>query len=249
MILRYMSDLHLEFSGFTPIEAEADIVVLAGDIGMHTRGLEWAARTFLNTPVIYVAGNHELYDAEIDSMHHKLRERAKALGIHFLENDEITINSVRFLGATLWTDYALFGCAEKCMKAAQYSLNDHYAIRMPNGQLFQPEDALRRHHASRSFLHKALHETHAGKTVVVTHHAPSIQSSADRFKNDLVTAAFASNLEFLMDKCDVWIHGHTHNRVTYQVDKCQVACNPRGYITIAGKEQTGFEDPAILTLE
>ena len=57
--IRYMSDLHLEFSDYRPDPVDADVVVLAGDIDAGTSGLEWAARQFPDTPVIYVAGNHE----------------------------------------------------------------------------------------------------------------------------------------------------------------------------------------------
>jgi len=44
-----------------------------------------------------------------------------------------------------------------------------------------------------------LAESFDGKTVVVTHHAPSSQSVHPRYANDLLTPAFASNLENLMD--------------------------------------------------
>ena len=56
MRIHVMSDLHLEFGEFTPPETNADVVILAGDIHLGTRGIEWAQRTFGDKPVIYIAG-------------------------------------------------------------------------------------------------------------------------------------------------------------------------------------------------
>ena len=42
MKIRILSDLHLEFQDWTPPESDADVVVLAGDIHVGTRGIDWA---------------------------------------------------------------------------------------------------------------------------------------------------------------------------------------------------------------
>jgi Icc-related predicted phosphoesterase len=70
-----------------------------------------------------------------------------------------------------------------------------------------------------------------GRTVVVTHHAPSSQSVHPRYANDLLTPAFASNLESLMggDGVALWIHGHMHESYDYGAYGTRVVCNPRGY--------------------
>ena len=49
MRIHILSDLHTEFTPYTPDPAayRADVVVLAGYIGLRTRGVEWAKRTFL----------------------------------------------------------------------------------------------------------------------------------------------------------------------------------------------------------
>lgn len=47
MRINLLSDLHNEFSPFTSEVLEADVVILAGDIDVKTRGLDWAKRTFL----------------------------------------------------------------------------------------------------------------------------------------------------------------------------------------------------------
>jgi len=65
MKLHILSDLHTEFADFSPPDTNADIVILAGDIGVGLGGIEWAARRFPRAPVIYVPGNHEFYDQDI----------------------------------------------------------------------------------------------------------------------------------------------------------------------------------------
>jgi len=66
---------------------------------------------------------------------------------------------------------------------------------------------------------------------VVTNHAPSSQSVHPRYANNLLTPAFASNLENLMDgdRVTLWSHGHMHESFDYDVYGTRVICNPRGY--------------------
>ena len=60
MKIQIYSDLHLEFARFDPAPSDADVVILAGDIDIKSRGVSWANDTF-QCPVIYVCGNHEYY--------------------------------------------------------------------------------------------------------------------------------------------------------------------------------------------
>jgi hypothetical protein len=59
--LASVRQLHLEFQGWIPPKSDADIVVLAGDVHVGVRGIEWARRSFPLCPVVYVPGNHEFY--------------------------------------------------------------------------------------------------------------------------------------------------------------------------------------------
>ena len=84
-----------------------------------------------------------------------------------------------------------------------------------------------------------LNEPFAGKTVVITHHAPSEKSVHPRYANNLLTPAFASDLEDLMegDRVALWIHGHTHDVFDYEVYGTRVVCNPRGYLPYEAKNK------------
>jgi hypothetical protein len=108
MRLRVFSDLHLEFERFDPPAVDADVVVLAGDIGTRTHGLTWALQTF-DVPVVYVPGNHEFYGGATPHLVHKLKAMAAGTHVHVLDEDAVVIGGVRFLGATMWTDFQLFG--------------------------------------------------------------------------------------------------------------------------------------------
>lgn len=230
MKLHILNDLHIEFEDFVPPATTADVVILAGDIGVGMEGLRWAEARFLDKPVIYVPGNHEFYHHDT-ALIEELKSQATD-HINVLNDDQVIINGVRFLGSILWTDFALFGEADKffSMQAARQRMTD-FSIIQNQGQRFTPEDAIQLHTASRDWLAAMLAEPFDGKTVVVTHHAPSSQSVHPRYAHDLLTPAFASNLENLMDngRVDLWIHGHMHESFDYKVYGARVVCNPRGY--------------------
>jgi len=94
-----------EFMSFELPAAQADVVVLAEDILPEHYSLPWARETFPDTPIVYVAGNYELYDAYYEMVLARCRQEAGELGIHFLERDAVVIDGVRFLGTTLWADF------------------------------------------------------------------------------------------------------------------------------------------------
>jgi Icc-related predicted phosphoesterase len=230
MKLHILNDLHIEFGDFEPPHTDADVVVLAGDIGVGVAGVHWAASRFSHRPVIYVPGNHEFYKHDI-----ALIDELKAAApdhVHVLDNDEVNIAGGRFLGATLWTDFALDGDSEQsfAMQFAQQCMAD-FTIISNGARRFKPEDALKLHIKSRRWLASKLAEPYDGRTVVVTHHAPSARSIHDRYKGSPLSGAFTSNLENVMgaDRVALWIHGHMHDSFDYEISGTRVVCNPRGY--------------------
>ena len=61
MLIRYMSDLHLEF-GEMPPPCGGDLLILAGDITVQRTHWDWvAACGEAFDQVIYIFGNHEHY--------------------------------------------------------------------------------------------------------------------------------------------------------------------------------------------
>lgn len=103
MKIHVLSDLHVEFADFDPPETNADVVILAGDIGIGSGGIEWAASQFQTKAVIYIPGNHEYYHHDIDSI--DAFRTAAPDNIDVLNDYTVVLDGVRFLGSTLWTDW------------------------------------------------------------------------------------------------------------------------------------------------
>jgi 3',5'-cyclic AMP phosphodiesterase CpdA len=234
MRLRILSDLHLEFHEWDAPAADADVVVLAGDIDVGTDGLTWARAQFPALPIVYVPGNHEYYGKRWQSRLASLRQAAADRGIHLLDGDEVILRDVRFLGATLWTDFAL-GTSEpsavaEAMELARRRVNDFRVIGHGTDGLLQPEHVRDMHRGQVRWLESRLAQPFAGATVVVTHHLPHPRSIHPRWVGDPLNPSFASDLSRLVGPpVSLWVHGHTHESADYVHNGTRVVCNPAGY--------------------
>lgn len=244
MKLHVFSDLHLGFAPFAPPETDADVLVLPGDVDVGTDGIAKAREWARGRPTLYVAGNHEFYGEAIPRHLGKMEDAAAGSPVELLENRAVVIGGVRFLGCTLWTDFDLFGERRACAAAAEAAMNDFRQIRMePEFRRFRAFDAGSLHLRSLKWLVARLDEAFDGPTVVVTHHAPSIRSIKPVHRQDPVSAAFASDLEWLLDgRASLWIHGHTHFCCDYTAGGTRVVSNQRGY----PGEDTGAFAPAFV---
>ncbi|UTC28395.1 metallo-dependent phosphatase-like protein [Brevundimonas phage vB_BpoS-Gurke] len=250
MRINILSDLHLEFGGmgrdYTP--APCDVLVLAGDAATGVVGVIWADRHFPGVPVVYVPGNHEFYGKRRIKRHiEKMKAKAVELGssVHVLDDEALVIDGVRFLGATLWTDFNLYGTQYLSMMAARRGMTDYRQIETEPMRLLTPEAVLSLHTRSVFFLREQLRLSHDGPTVVVTHHAPSERSSHPRYRGSELNPCYASRLEplILEYEPDLWVHGHMHDSSDYQIGKTRVLTNPRGYI---GHELNPNFDPNLI---
>lgn len=229
-----------------PSHVDADVVILAGDIDLKGRGVKWALETF-RVPVIYVTGNHEFYKGSLGHTLEKMRAAAKGTHVHVLERESVVIEGVRFVGATLWTDFRLTGNQPLAQWDAQQRMSDYKAIRDERFSKITPLKILAHHAQARSFIEGQLDEPFAGKTVVVSHHAPCELSIHENYR-DLpghLNASYASRLDGLMgvERVALWVHGHTHHSFDYDVYGTRVMCNPRGY---APQELNPDFDPGLV---
>lgn len=231
MKIHLLSDLHLEFGDLVPPATDADVVVLAGDIHIKARAIAWALKHFADKPVVYVAGNHEYYGGSLGHTMQKMRSLAEGTNVHFLHDRAVIIDGVRFLGATLWTDYRLTGNQPLAELDARNILQDFKYIRDAQFRKIRPLQVLEAHVRSRAFLQEHLDAPFDGKTVVVTHHAPTELSIHERYRTTggHLNAAYASRLDGMMGTAALWVHGHTHDSFDYDVYGTRVVCNPRGY--------------------
>jgi predicted phosphodiesterase len=252
MKIQLASDLHLELLQrrwprerlVTPA-AGADLLVLAGDIHNGSQAIElfsdWPV------PVLYLAGNHEFYHASLPQVRAELRQACSGTQVRLLDDDALEWSGVRFLGSTLWSDYAVDGAdPDDAMANAEDMVLDHHRIHADGG-FFMPHHALEQHRHSRRWLRGQLEQPFAGRTVVITHFAPHPNSIHPRFEGNPVNGSFVSDLADLVHQADLWMHGHTHDSFDYRVGRCRVVANPRGYAnnrrTAATPQELQFENP------
>ncbi|WP_150048542.1 MULTISPECIES: metallophosphoesterase [Methylomonas] len=226
MRINYFSDVHLEFGGQALPDNDADIVVAAGDIGVLAQGVAWLKA--INKPVVYVAGNHEFYGDEYHAVYAMLRAECAGSNIHFLEKDCFLFKGYRFLGCTLWSDLFIEG-PEKA-EALERTLNDFRKIRFGDSG-FGPEQFSALHHDAKNWLQQQLAQPFVGRTIVVTHHAPTEWSWIET-PNSLKKIAYCNDLKPLFHEYEIaaWFHGHVHNLGDYRIADARILSNTRGYV-------------------
>lgn len=155
------SDMHLEFAPFYPPQGlESDVVVLAGDIRAPGSAVAyWARRdsVFGERPIVFVSGNHEFYGRVYERQCQEMQEQARRFLLHCLQQGSVVIDGVRFIGTTVWTDFALRietdeGLASDVDRALQEArrMNDYRVIRKVeqedseprHARLLRPQDTL-----------------------------------------------------------------------------------------------------------
>lgn len=214
--------------------ADADIVVVAGDLGTK--------KTIVQTlcdlgkkfdTVVYVQGNHELYYNHVSKFFYQMKSvQAKTPNVHWLNNGSVTIDNITFVGSTMWFPY------DAVNHLYHAYLSDFTAI--PS---FVPW-VYRENERALAYLAGAV----TTRSVVVTHHAPSMQSVTPEFTSSplnrfFVCEAAGQIVRTASPKC--WIHGHVHGSCDYTIGSTRVVCNPLGY---PDELTTGFMYDKIITL-
>jgi len=205
MRLHILSDLHLEYSEVSLPHAKSDVMVLAGDIHTGTDGIAWANRVRSSRDIIYVPGNHEFFGREYHDTIRAMESACAATGVRFGHRNQFVIGDIRFVCATLWTDFELSGpdTRHAAMDLVGTSAKDFGRIRLRDGETsrrLRPQDTLEFHRAR-------------------------------QFEPSLINTYFASSLDRLIEdyRPALWIHGHTHETFDYSIGPTRVICNPRGY--------------------
>jgi len=249
--LQILSDLHLESEAFEPEPAPgAELLVLAGDIDSTWAGLQRFAGW--PVPVLMVAGNHEFDGRDLHGAWPLLRAACERAGIQLLQREaqgwtDAAGRRLRFLGATRWSDFDLFGekGRAKAERAAGYYLKKMGSTL--DGRALDLAGLRAEGLACRDWLEQALADPSqpaADATVVITHFAPSLRSADPRYGRQPGTASFCNADDDLIARADLWIHGHLHCRHDYLVDRpgrhaTRVVCQARG---LAKKgEHIGFD--------
>lgn len=240
--IRLVSDVHLEFGPLQlPVieDEERTILVVAGDLGTVKTlkeikiFIDDAASRFHS--VIYIMGNHEYYGGAIPRSFNKIKDHiGGASNVHIVENEEVVIEGLHFLCATLWTTHN--NGNPIAMIRAKERMNDYDLIRTgtktePYKRRLVPEYTYRLCMESSKLIFNALKALRDKTTIVITHHAPSSLSSDEYYKGDPGWSSYANNFEseIIETKPNLWLHGHIHCNNDYTIGDTRIVANPRGY--------------------
>ncbi len=208
MKLGIISDIHMDHSIYTiyPEDYDVDLWLNAGDTGPFLMR-DYFHTLFPKGRYVWIHGNHDFYNEPIGSASQYCKE--------------ITIDGIKIAAATLWTDLTK-GPLDWMMY--KDGLIDHRYMKNYGWN----EGSYNLHHdQQKDFL------LTSNADVIMSHHAPSFQSTHERFKNDPYNFCFASELSeeilALPKPPKLWIHGHMHDACDYMIGETRVVSNPRGY--------------------
>ena len=253
MIIKTESDLHVDIyyeyglQYFPKLEG-VDVYILAGDVAQGLESYKYCSELLNRNPnlqIIHVSGNHEYYDNRMEKLDESLKNLSRENErYHYLQNDSVVINGIRFIGATMWTDFD--GCDPVKVRRAWNSMNDYQCIKYILGHhkhKLTPYRVASLFRNSRDYIFKTLKYSEE-KCIVVTHHCPLRTSSGD------LSSAYEVNLDkelnALINLPLYWFSGHRHQPETRVIDydygKVTFIENSKGY----PKEENGFNPDLII---
>lgn len=216
--MELISDIHLEFEPTYRLNRVGEILIIAGDLGKVTNKSYQAFLADVSERydhVILVAGNHDYYGTSIEEGELKIRNIVKQYpNIKYLQCNKVVINNIEFLGCTLWSQPAVdYWETNDGNSIKEFSLDDYHAL----------------HQTHRDWLETELNQSSPYKRVVITHHLPSYRCIDPKYTNLVVNSFFASELDYLVPKANLWLAGHTHTNNAILIDNTYVFINPKGY--------------------
>lgn len=205
MKIGIFSDLHLEFGDWNFTDFQDDVLYInAGDTSFNPKHRKMLVDKIKNG--FHIMGNHDYYG-----------ESFVGAESHF-ESVMIRDSTIKISGAPLWTDLS---------NPNNWHLYQTGLIDFRHTKDMTQDRYMLAHDTHKKFL------LTSGADVIVSHHAPSYLSVADRYKGDAYNCCFATELydDILNMKTPpkLWIHGHMHTRSDYMIGDTRVICHPRGY--------------------
>jgi hypothetical protein len=253
MKLWILSDPHCELTSDwdlpdTQEQPDFDVLIVAGDLvpGME-KGVRWLAERVKDKPVVYIAGNHEAYGNDLEATWNKAKEAVRGTNILVMEDETIVVDGVRIVAGTLWTDFELFGDAVAAMHAARTRMNDYRRIVTDDhSRRLDPSDTLIRHRATVNYIGGELARAHDGPTVVVTHHAPYRGAVRPGREQDILSAAYVSDLgELICATSPICGCTATPTRSDdTRIGRTRIVSNAKGYGPHPALRRATWENPS-----
>lgn len=243
IILRYCSDLHLEFSEFTESKlwdfpkdsSNKYYLALLGDIGYpkSTRLKNFLTKvSTIYDKIFYIIGNHEYYQPDTSYSECKkiLQSLCDKYNIILLDNEVHIDGEYKFIGTTLWSNIP-----DNLTFYMKNMINDYRMILDDNHYPIVVDDTNKWNHDAVKFIEREL--DHNYKCIVLTHHAPLFsnkdkeQYTADKkYLMGPNNYAFHNDLEYLINKPIIaWLYGHTHYVSKFKLNGVIIATNQLGY--------------------
>ncbi len=224
-----ISDIHLEFSTnptktlleLIPIDLDVDVVIVAGDLCCLGSGL-YRALSYLEDRdyhTLFIPGNHEAYNSSIGAIHEFAAAwNGRASHVHILDNRLITLDGITYAGGTMWFE------STSSTRELENRINDYTHIH--NCRRDIPVEC--------EIFQNWISSVGENADVIVTHHAPSLQSMSPRFRNSQLNDFYYNPIgDITLERFtpDLWIHGHTHHCCDYIhiPSGSRVIANPVGY--------------------
>lgn len=249
MKLWAVSDLHCDHYPWTPAHVPAhDVMIIAGDV--HNSADDAIIELYVIAQrtrrlIVFVPGNHDHFGSTLVEQFDGLSSGTVCV---LSSGQSVIIGGVRFVGATLWTDFGLADDLYGSEAWAAKHMPEYQHVRRSDGTAIWPADTSEAHRRHRAAIEAVLSQQHLGPTIVITHHGPSRRSIAGAV--DVADAAFASDLEpmIMRHQPSLWVHGHVHQHLDYLIGNTRIIANPRGYQGDDHGEDSGFIEDLIVEL-
>ena len=225
-----LSDLHREVPenrAFLPARADADVLVVAGDVQEESisEAIAFVDSIRGGMEAVFVAGNHECWGNSLQAVSEAGRDAGHRHGVHFLDDSFVELAGLMIGGGTFWhpvcnQDIVAAPDLTKIMTCEQ---PPWFGVRHPSLPYEEPifvdgpgvmdrraknRTIQQRHEASLA----ALRSRHVD--VVVTHYPPTM-------------AALSA-----LPNARIWVHGHIHRRIESRHGDTRIVGNARGGFSI-----------------
>jgi 3',5'-cyclic AMP phosphodiesterase CpdA len=252
MLIQYCSDLHLEFPAnraymaSKPLVPRGRILILAGDIvpfasmDAHDAFFDQLAANY--HLIYWIPGNHEYYGSDAKRRSGSFQEYIRR-NLILTNNTVVEEDGVRLILSTLWSPIS-----PRYAPAIEQSLNDFEIINYGHRAL-RATDVNELHAESLDFVKTELARPTEKKTIVVTHHVPTLFHYPEVYRNSPLNEAFAVELfDLIHDSPAIhWIFGHSHfNLADFHIGKTNLTTNQLGYVE--RKENRGFNPEKFIEL-
>lgn len=261
MKIRVYSDIHQEVKEHFNIpyfkiakmnNEHEQVLVLAGDyISLRDLKHNYVVKDLISLSerfmhIIYVFGNHEYYNGKIGGAYDQknidsIQNIANNISVLSRHTPSVVINGFKFIGATLWTDFA---GKETHFSDVKNISNDFKYIKSAHSGFskYKPKNWLYEHISDIQWIKKEVDNSQDMPVIIVTHHSP-YSKAVDPIDDpqNIYSKFYTSNQDdFIIRNPNIkmWIHGHIHAPFDYILGETRIYSNPMDYDIYEDKKPT-----------